>query len=472
MHVAMAQPGSAAITPNAEPAGAAAAHARNVTGLPMGLLTSVLVFIAPRWAGRRWLGLNIPRAIIIACVHLLSGAIWLWAMLSATYAWFVPPDAASPPPLRDELTLKAGEVLHDLHLYWAAQILPDRISGVLAAVLLLAVALLVLFFMLLPMVARPGANRPCVRHVARAVLLGTGAIHFWGALYTAMCIWFYLHRFPQDETAVLSPILAAFCGLSLWHLAALVRAAGVDYRRPQDLPQRRDPLCDFCGYNLTMAPLAGRCPECGRHVSDSLGEGTRAGTPWERRKILGILPAIRDQLSMLIRSPRRLYYQTPALAGQRSARRWLIGSLLAVGFLAAWIVPGFYLVDSLVFSWRTIWGAAAMGMIWALMALMMVGIETCGVAAFSRMRGHPVALGTSAKVTAFAAPLMLAWVVLGGLQFLGADAFTPYVEHHFTSFRVQQGLLAGSLAVAHIGGLLWFELTVYGGVRAVQYANK
>jgi hypothetical protein len=32
--------------------------------------------------------------------------------------------------------------------------------------------------------------------------------------------------------------------------------------------------------------------------------------------------------------------------------------------------------------------------------------------------------------------------------------------------------LAGSLAVAHIGGLLWYELTVYRGIRAVQYANR
>jgi hypothetical protein len=416
--------------------------------------------------------MNLPGAIAVACVHLACGAVWFLGMMAAIYAWFVPPTSRSAPPLRDELMLKGGDVLRDLEKSWMSQALPDRITEVLAVWVMVGLTLLVVFFMVLPLVARPGANRACVRHVARAVLLGTGAVHIWGAMYTGMCIWFYQHRIEQHETAVLSPILAAFCGLSLWHLMALVRAAGVEYRRPEDLPQARDPLCDFCGYNLTMAPLSGRCPECGRQVIESLGENTRPGTPWERRRSLGILRAVGGQLRMLIGSPRRLFYQTPALAGQRAAHGWLVGSLLAVGFLAAWIVPGFYLIDWLEFSWRTIWGAAAMGVIWALMALMMVGIETCGVAAFSRMRGNPMALGTSSKVTAFAAPLMLAWVVLGGVQLLAAQALTPYVEHHFTSFRVQQGLLAGSLAAAHIGGLLWFELTVYGGVRAVQYANK
>jgi hypothetical protein len=33
-------------------------------------------------------------------------------------------------------------------------------------------------------------------------------------------------------------------------------------------------------------------------------------------------------------------------------------------------------------------------------------------------------------------------------------------------------MLAISLAVAHIGGLIWYELVVYRGIRAIQFANK
>ena len=70
---------------------------------------------------------------------------------------------------------------------------------------------------------------------------------------------------------------------------------------------------------------------------------------------------------------------------------------------------------------------------------------------------------------------MLPWVVLGGTQlivysYLANNNTIKHLVHG--SLRGEQVVLAVSLGIAHIGGLLWYELTVYRGIRAVQYANK
>jgi hypothetical protein len=443
------------------------------------LATSLLVFIAPRWAGRKWVGVSIPKAAAVAILHLLCVPVWASVGAGAVFMWEGSGAPKMDGSLRwmagvwNSLTLRAAGVVQGEIHDWHTLVLPDKIAAVGGTALCTALALGIGFFVLLPFAARPGANKACVRHVARAALLGTGAIQMWGLAVTGLFVTLYAGNLAQDEFAWLSPVFALVVVLLLWQLTALVRAVRVEYRRAGDFPQPHDPFCDNCGYNLTMAPAEGRCPECGRYVMESLGPDTRPGTPWERRVETGRLRAIARQVRMLIVCPRKLYFQTPTLAGQAAAQRWLIGSLVVIAFEAAWIVPGFYLGTSeREISWRTFWGAAAMGLIWAVMGLMMVGIETAGVAAFSRMRGHPVALATAAKVTAFASPLMVSWVILGGAQLLAAPHFQPLADAHHLTERTRQMLLAGSLGFAHIGGLLWYELTVYRGVRAVQFANK
>jgi hypothetical protein len=94
------------------------------------------------------------------------------------------------------------------------------------------------------------------------------------------------------------------------------------------------------------------------------------------------------------------------------------------------------------------------------------------------MRGHPgggIPLAAAAKVTCYSSILMLTWVVLGGMQLIIYSylASNDYIKHMVKgSLRGEQVILAVSLGIAHIGGLIWYELTVYRGIRAVQYANK
>ena len=82
-------------------------------------------------------------------------------------------------------------------------------------------------------------------------------------------------------------------------------------------------------------------------------------------------------------------------------------------------------------------------------------------------------------MTAYSAILMVPWILLGGAQLV---AYTFVANMHqnpngiqyffHVGNRGEQVILAFSLSLAHIGGLLWYELTVYRGIRAIQYANK
>jgi hypothetical protein len=80
---------------------------------------------------------------------------------------------------------------------------------------------------------------------------------------------------------------ACFAGAT-WFLWALLRAVGTRGHVPSTA---RPPTCETCGYNLTAAPMEGRCPECGDPVVNSLGPGVRPGTPWQRRREVGFRQA-------------------------------------------------------------------------------------------------------------------------------------------------------------------------------------
>ena len=131
------------------------------------------------------------------------------------------------------------------------------------------------------------------------------------------------------------------------------------------------------------------------------------------------------------------------------------------------------LPDILLRSYMRRWGWCG-----ALLGLMMVGIETSGIATFSRLKNHPgggVPLATAAKVTAYSSTLMLPWVFLGFAQIVASLYwFDADYGPHRHSVRSDQVFIVRCqrAAHAHIGGLLWYEFTVYRGIKAIQYANK
>ncbi|MGN6368548.1 MAG: hypothetical protein ACTHN5_09830 [Phycisphaerae bacterium] len=460
--------------------------------------SSFLIYFYPGKIRNLWTRASLPQSIAIALLNLFLAPLWLALVGTAAYCWdalalrannylladYVPHPAQKFLELFTAVPQSVHAFLHDLP--WFADV-----SFAFTLLLCTLTGLGILFFVLLPFAARPGKNRACVRHVIRAVLLSTGWVHLWFPLLTALFLYFIAYRYAPGLENIIGPLTLAILALSLWTLISLVIAVRADYRSPADLPQPHDPWCELCGYNLTGINPETRCPECGKSIAESLSPHTRPPTPWESRPSLFNLSAVRGQLSQIIRQPRQLFFSMPTLTGQRPAQRWLIASVSLVGLLATAILPAYNLLcnppaDRMDWAWPLLVGSLFVGFVWAILALMMVGIETAGIATFSRIRakrepdfGGPgsregVFLGTSAKVTAYSSILMVPWVFLGGAQLIASQYWNL---HHFTmhlhvSWRVEQILLAASLSIAHIGGLLWYEITVYRGIRGIQYANK
>lgn len=107
-------------------------------------------------------------------------------------------------------------------------------------------------------------------------------MRLWSGIVESKKPWHFRHL--EDK-------IGCACLLSVfWIVWALLRSVAAPRRLA---PFVRPPTCEACGYNLTAIPLESRCPECGEPVILSLGPNARAGTPWQRRREIGRLAALR-----------------------------------------------------------------------------------------------------------------------------------------------------------------------------------
>jgi len=446
----------------------------------------------PWGAGRRWVpGVTPGAAAVLAGGNLLLAVPW-FLVLQTTTEWFrrqdlpehrslaIMPLLFNVPDPQTAVPNTWGGLLqavwHDdwnglTHAGWG-EILPQ---GTMFLLTWLA-GIAMLFFMLLPFGARCGSNRACVRHVLKVSLLGTGAIHLVCPALALFLVVSARARWTMDIYDIMTRLIAVFCAVAIYGVLALVRAVGVEYRRPGDWPPQRDPQCEFCGYNLKMAPAQGRCPECGRLVAESLGLEVRRPTPWELAPQWWNPRAVVRLAATMVWNPMALFARMRAYSGKVPVERWL---LLALGLVA---VAAFGLWPLMIYCTegrsrlgdpQLYIGSFAMAATWTGLALMMVGIETGGVALVAYFRGAPVDLGAAAKVTSYASILLLFWILVGGAQLL---AVAIIWDHNAwwrpIPPRLRPILSLGSFAAAQIGGLLWFEITVYRGLRVVRYANR
>jgi hypothetical protein len=473
---------------------------------PFSLWTSSFrVYFAPRRTALRWRSVSLPAAVAVAILNLLFLVPWVafiaaaWIALDETVLrtrGFMGP--LTPHPLDAFLAIFA-QLPSRLVTLNSQLNLAERTGFIASLILSLLAALVIAFFILLPFAARPGNNKACLRHTARAVLLATGAIHLVAPLIGGTILLLIFRKTAPGFENIMTPLFLLLAPLVFWLLAALIRVVRTDYRLPEHLPQPKEPTCDLCGYDLRASPITGRCPECGKPVEESLGQQYRQATAWEQHPSFLRLTIILAQLRKLVFAPRSLFYNMPTRDGQLPAQRWLLGSVTLVGCIAFWIVPGLWVLLALDQSSAKLFasppnfhalrlalaeqwwagylsGGLALAVVWALLALMMVGIETLGVVTYGRFHGMKIELAAAAKTTCYSSTLMTLWAFLGGLQILALAAFFQFgLARHFTliySPRLTEGLAVGSLALAHILGLLWFELTVYRGVRAIQFANR
>ena len=100
------------------------------------------------------------------------------------------------------------------------------------------------------------------------------------------------------------------------------------------VPETTDVLCEKCGYVLNGLPPDGRCPECGKPVAESVGDG-RLPTPWDVSANPGpsrLRGFVRTTVDVILR-PTHFYRTLAVRASVASARtfaqvNWWIASLL------------------------------------------------------------------------------------------------------------------------------------------------
>ena len=86
------------------------------------------------------------------------------------------------------------------------------------------------------------------------------------------------------------------------------------------VPAETDILCEGCGYTLNGLPIdTGRCPECGKPISESLGS-SRVLPAWERPDRRTIASFVATSAAALF-SPKQ-FYRTLATRRETRAARW------------------------------------------------------------------------------------------------------------------------------------------------------
>jgi len=431
-------------------ASAAVAPVRPVNLLLL-LVASPLVWIAPRAIGRLWLRASLWQSFLLAVLHTSVGAMIVSRNL--------PTDIAAMDYWHHPFTRVESVML-----------LLMVVGGFLSFLVMLG-------FAIIPFVPLPGPSRSAIRHVIRTILLGTTMVYLWAA---AFCLARpvsdgLMARYEFGDTVLLWLALGA--GLLVWAYVSLVSAATIDYRRPQDVPAPREPRCDDCGYDIHTIPLDSRCPECGKPVMDCLGDYVRPPTPWERKPSFMRLGLVCRQFFTLTFRPLSLFRVMPITTGHAAARRWLCLTIGLVFVEAFWVAPTIYLIDRdlnvSAMEWQTYAAGFTTSVAWAFLALMMVGIETAGVTAVSRYRKQPIDMAAASKVTCYASTPLFFWVILGIAQ---ADLLFWWVNLYHGPARygdrMDSFFTITTFGIAHIGGLLLFEMTVYRGLRAVMYAIR
>ena len=153
-------------------------------------------------------------------------------------------------------------------------------------------------------------------------------IMYWGITYGEMGYF--------DEEVVVTVIFEAWPVWGLW----IMLRWGDRYGGPAEGPgfEPRQLHCDGCNYQLTFQPVAGRCPECGRAVADSL--------PGRRR--LPAFAAQKNLLSRLAAFPSTLFSTFAAChfgatlavhSGRRQAREFAMLVCGLVGVIAWGLLP-------------------------------------------------------------------------------------------------------------------------------------
>lgn len=345
--------------------------------------------------------------------------------------------------------------------------------------------------MLLPWGDAKAPVRPLWRQALRTVWLHTGHLVLGGAVYGSLQVlcdnllrpeWWYpytLVNSPQSRATLtllrwlydnhVYLLVIAFAAIAIWCLWALLRAMTTPL-----LPAEtsRPPLCEACGYNLSHHDISARCPECGRPVVQSLGDGLRSIVPWgsygSKARRTGFWRVTLDAWF----DPERFFMGLSVADGLGSAGRFLGNHLLlaVVGLVAGFSAP-FALLYHHEFARDRGQMLFIMGCAGAVVAFLFA-VLACLVAAVTGLvlsnRDRRNCLGGCLRVACFCAGIFPLWAVSTMASLVVA---MKIVESLRAPWGFQTYVMLGFL------GLHAIYLVVYvGGVarrmRYVRYANS
>jgi hypothetical protein len=271
-------------------------------------------------------------------------------------------------------------------------------------------------------------------------------------------------------------LIAYLCfAVAAWFLWTLFRSAAAD--RPT-VPPERPPLCEFCGYNLTSAPMEGRCPECGEYVTASLGPEARLGTPWDRRREVGRRRAWWSCSRQAILRPTEFCRQIQLTTGAAGYRSFL-GTYIPLVFAAAFLgVILCYLADvrrsPLGHDTEVVFAVAPLAGYMTVAGLGCLGLCTAWLAALHcRLADGRNLLSGTVQVFAYTSWYLLLWAVLAAV--LGAGMFACKSFFHELAAFVQINRRTVTfviwLAPNAICAVLYVRL-IFRGTEGLRFANR
>ena len=293
----------------------------------LGVPAAVLATLAPRRMGPHlaasgWIAAYLTH---IACIVLLIGTVAAIGVLYASFYGFgmAPADLTTSEALRAPLAA----------LVILAMTLAEEPDAALAILLGAAVGeglVWLVGLLLIPLFAAGETRR---KLYLRCVKLTLWAISCAAAIALPLA-WFtarFMMKEREQETIALLGI--AWICAGLWWLTIVLRL-GARYGGPPSGPgfASRTLRCESCGYDLTMSPEDGRCPECGQPVAHSLPAHRALPSFAQARGVLAPLWAycttawarcvrrsVRPALLRVARSPRRTRFRLCHVRADRRA---------------------------------------------------------------------------------------------------------------------------------------------------------
>ncbi|MGB9625775.1 MAG: hypothetical protein ACPMAQ_13040, partial [Phycisphaerae bacterium] len=268
----------------------------------------------------------------------------------------------------------------------------------------------------------------------------------------------------------------SFVGIT-WFLWATFRAVGV---RREAVPIARPPMCETCGYNLTAASMEGRCPECGKAVSESLGPDVRPGTLWQRRREVGFAHAWWRCCGAPIVRPAWFGRQIRTGTADAAHRWFLLVHLVAIFVVAGAGIVLCYVADTRNNPFKEnvemIWVVgpfagyltAAFLLFFALAAAGLVGVHGRIVCGRNLMSG-------TMQLAAYLSGYLLLWVLFAASS--GITAFLAY--RHPIAREIARALHTDHEVLGFLCWLLpnlaWaagYLMLVARGAVGLRYANR